>query len=68
MKPGEVIYLDYNATTPCDARVVEKMLPYFNELYANPANGYHRFGRLAARAIDDAGFNADFARPAVQHH
>ncbi len=50
----EGVYLDYNATTPCDPRVVEKMLPYFSEIYGNPANGLHRQGRLAARAIDDA--------------
>jgi len=30
------------------------MRPYFDELYANPANGYHRWGRQAARAVDDA--------------
>lgn len=48
------IYLDYNATTPCDPRVVEKMLPYFSEVFGNPANGLHRQGRLAAKAIDDA--------------
>lgn len=48
------VYLDYNATTPCDPRVVEKMRPYFEELYANPANGYHCWGRLAARAVEDA--------------
>lgn len=48
------IYLDYNATTPCDLRVVEKMLPYLTEIYGNPSNGYHRQGRLAAKAIDSA--------------
>lgn len=48
------IYLDYNATTPCDPRVVEKMLPYFIETFGNPANALHRQGRLAARAMDDA--------------
>lgn len=48
------IYLDYNATTPCDPRVVEKMLPYFSEIYGNPANGLHRQGRLAANAVNDA--------------
>ncbi len=48
------IYLDYNATTPCDPRVVEKMRPYFNEVYGNPANSLHRQGRLAAKAVDDA--------------
>lgn len=51
---SEGIYLDYNATTPCDPRVVEKMLPYFSEVYGNPANGLHRQGRLALKAIDDA--------------
>lgn len=54
MKPDDVIYLDYNATTPCDPRVVAKMRPYFDELFANPANGYHRWGRLTARAVEDA--------------
>jgi cysteine desulfurase len=48
------IYLDYNATTPCDPRVVEKMLPYFNEIYGNPANGLHKQGRLASKAVDEA--------------
>ena len=48
------IYLDNNATTPCDPRVVEKMLPYFSEIYGNPANGYHFQGRNAAKAIDKA--------------
>lgn len=48
------IYLDYNATTPCDPRVVEKMVPYFSEIYGNPANGLHKQGRLAAKAVDEA--------------
>ncbi|MBN2258340.1 MAG: cysteine desulfurase [Anaerolineaceae bacterium] len=48
------IYLDYNATTPCDPRVVEKMLPYFSEIFGNPANGLHKQGRLAAKAVDEA--------------
>lgn len=50
----EPIYLDYNATTPCDPRVIERMLPFFAEVYGNPANGLHRQGRLAARAVDEA--------------
>lgn len=50
----EGIYLDYNATTPCDPRVVEKMLPFFTEIYGNPANGLHKQGRLAAKAVDEA--------------
>ncbi len=48
------IYLDYNATTPCDPRVVEKMLPYFSEQYGNPANGLHIQGRKSARAVAEA--------------
>ena len=48
------IYLDYNATTPCDPRVVEKMLPFFSGIYGNPANGLHKQGRLAAKAVDEA--------------
>src|SRR3990172_7859789 len=54
MKTDNSIYLDYNATTPCDPRVVEKMLPYFNEIYGNPANGLHKQGRLASKAVDEA--------------
>ncbi len=49
-----IIYLDNNATTPCDPRVVEKMLPYYGEIYGNPANGYHVQGRMAAKAVDNA--------------
>ncbi len=51
MKP---IYLDYNATTPCDPRVIERMLPFFADVYGNPANGLHRQGRSAAQAVDEA--------------
>lgn len=52
--PHSPIYLDYNATTPCDPRVVEKMLPFFSEWYGNPATGLHLQGRRAARAVDEA--------------
>ena len=48
------IYLDYNATTPCDPRVVEKMLPFFSQVYGNPSNSLHRQGRMAAKAVDEA--------------
>ena len=48
------IYLDYNASTPCDPRVVQAMLPYFSEIYGNPATGLHIQGRKAARAVDEA--------------
>ncbi|MCZ7554726.1 MAG: cysteine desulfurase [Anaerolineales bacterium] len=48
------IYLDYNATTPCDPRVLEAMLPFFTEIYGNPANGLHKQGRLAAKHVEAA--------------
>jgi cysteine desulfurase len=51
---GEMIYLDYHATTPCDPRVVEAMLPYFTESFGNPSSGLHTVGRRAARAVEAA--------------
>ena len=48
-----MIYLDYNATTPTDPRVLEAMLPYFTEVYANPASD-HQMGARSKSAVDDA--------------
>ena len=48
------IYLDYHATTPCDPRVVEVMLPYLTSDFGNPASGFHVYGRRAARAVEMA--------------
>lgn len=48
------IYLDHHATTPCDPRVVEAMLPYFTEVFGNPASLVHQHGRRAANALEDA--------------
>lgn len=48
------VYLDYNATTPVDQRVVDAMLPYFNSIYANSGSS-HLFGLTVKEAIDEAG-------------
>ena len=48
------IYLDYNATTPCDPEVVEAMLPYFREHFGNPSSSHHPYGWLAGSAVEDA--------------
>ncbi len=47
------IYFDHAATTPVDKTVLEKMLPYFCDIFGNP-NSQHAFGRESVKAVDEA--------------
>jgi cysteine desulfurase len=48
------IYLDYQSTTPCDPRVIEKFLPYLNEEFGNPHSRSHAYGWRAEEAVQQA--------------
>ena len=48
------IYMDYHATTPCDPRVLEAMLPYFTRQFGNAGSKGHLFGWQAAEAVQIA--------------
>ncbi|MFG0288470.1 MAG: cysteine desulfurase family protein [Rhodopirellula sp. JB044] len=51
---SDCIYLDHHATTPCDRRVVDAMLPWLTERFANPHSDSHAAGREAAEAMNAA--------------
>jgi len=48
------IYLDNNATTRLDPRVLQEMMPYFTENYGNASSTNHQFGKIAAEAVQTA--------------
>jgi cysteine desulfurase len=52
--PANQIYMDYQATTPCDPRVLEKMLPYFSTVFGNPHSRSHIHGWMAEEAVEKA--------------
>ncbi len=47
------VYLDYNATTPIDPRVIEAMIPYMKEEFGNPSS-IHSYGRAGKAALDNS--------------
>jgi len=53
-RKGRPIYLDYQATTPTDRRVVEAMLPFFGEKFGNPHSRNHFYGWEAEEAVENA--------------
>lgn len=54
MKIDNTIYLDHQATTPLDSRVLSGMLPYFGREFGNPHSVDHIFGWKAAQALEKA--------------
>ncbi|MCD6407443.1 cysteine desulfurase NifS [bacterium] len=48
-----MVYMDYNATTPCDKRVVEEMLPFFSDEFGNPSSLYKK-AKKSREAIEKA--------------
>ncbi|OAG31221.1 cysteine desulfurase [Nematocida displodere] len=48
------IYMDLQATTPTDPRVVDAMVPYFNQRFGNPHSRTHQYGWESEKAVEDA--------------
>jgi cysteine desulfurase len=53
-RPNRPVHLDNQATTRCDPRVLEAMLPWFTEQYGNPHSAEHVMGRIAEAAVETA--------------
>ncbi len=54
MTPHFPIYMDYSATSPCDERVVDAMIPWLREHFGNPASRSHAWGWEAEAAVEKA--------------
>jgi cysteine desulfurase len=67
MTPHFPIYMDYGATTPCDPRVVDAMIPWLREHFGNPASRSHAWGWEAEAVVEKVprpGGQPDQRRPA----
>ena len=51
---GRPLYLDMQATTPIDPRVIDAMLPYFTDQYGNPHSRTHMYGWESEEAVEKA--------------
>jgi cysteine desulfurase len=54
LRPNRPVYLDNQATTRCDPRVLDAMLPFFTERYGNPHSVEHAMGNDAEAAVENA--------------
>ena len=54
LRPNRPVYLDNQATTRCDPRVLDVMLPFFTERYGNPHSAEHAMGQDAEAAVETA--------------
>lgn len=54
MRPNRPVYLDNQATTPLDQRVLDAMMPWFTERFGNPHSAEHRMGQQAEAAVEAA--------------
>ena len=54
MRIRNTIYLDHQATTPVDPRVLDEMIPYFSDLFGNPHSSDHCIGWESSRAVENA--------------
>ena len=53
-RDGRAIYLDNQATSPMDPRVLDAMLPFLTERFGNPHSKSHALGRQAEEAVEEA--------------
>ncbi len=54
MRKGKILYLDHQATTPVDERVLQRMIPYFGAKFGNPHSADHAVGWKSSRAVADS--------------